>query len=129
MAFQGLGGLGSAFLSGPGLSGAEWRPRRPCQLHRGLVSADPGALAPASVLTLRLRAAPLRASYFYSSLPLPTRVQADQQTALTPHFSREERCMKVAFERASADGAPHSLGGTHARVSRIARLLCSLSLC
>ncbi|KAL4425232.1 hypothetical protein ABPG75_009248 [Micractinium tetrahymenae] len=27
-------------------------------------------------------------------------MQADQQTALTPHFSREERCMKVAFERA-----------------------------
>ena len=25
--------------------------------------------------------------------------QADQQQALLPHFSKEERCMKVAFER------------------------------
>ncbi len=27
--------------------------------------------------------------------------QADQQQALLPHFSKEERCMKVAFERVS----------------------------
>ena len=29
-------------------------------------------------------------------------MQADQQVALLPHFSREERCIKVAFERVSA---------------------------
>ncbi|PSC67428.1 phosphatidate cytidylyltransferase [Micractinium conductrix] len=28
--------------------------------------------------------------------------RADTQAALLPHFSREERCMKIAFERASA---------------------------
>lgn len=26
-------------------------------------------------------------------------MQADQQQALLPHFSKEERCVKVAFER------------------------------
>jgi hypothetical protein len=30
---------------------------------------------------------------------LPLLLQADQQVALLPHFSKEERCMKVAFER------------------------------
>ncbi|EFN56935.1 hypothetical protein CHLNCDRAFT_143468 [Chlorella variabilis] len=30
----------------------------------------------------------------------PWLMQADQQQALLPHFSKEERCMKVAFERA-----------------------------
>jgi hypothetical protein len=34
----------------------------------------------------------------------PWLLQADQQAALAPHFSREERCMKVAFERVGAAG-------------------------
>lgn len=37
-------------------------------------------------------------------------VQADQQQALLPHFSREERCMKVAFERVSAGWGGACLG-------------------
>lgn len=32
-------------------------------------------------------------------------MQADQQQALLPHYSREERCVKVAFERVREGGS------------------------
>lgn len=45
-------------------------------------------------------------------MPTPPPCQADQQQALLPHFSKEERCMKVAFERVRRLVAPRFCWGS-----------------